>query len=43
MLTEREREKLIKDAVSIFVVLAGCLTLAIALLHITDLIKKWYS
>jgi hypothetical protein len=42
MLNQNEKEKLIKDAVNIFVVLAGCLTLAIALLHITDYIKKWH-
>ena len=43
MLTEREREKLIKDAASIFVAAGGILTLAFAIYFIVDLIKKWHS
>ena len=43
MLTEREREKLIKDAASIFVAAGGILTLVFAIYFIVDLIKKWYS
>ena len=43
MLTEREREKLIKNSASIFVAAGGILTLAFAIYFIVDLIKKWYS
>ena len=43
MLTERERDKLIRDAASIFVAAGGILTLAFAIYFIVDLIKKWYS
>jgi hypothetical protein len=42
MLTEREREKLIKDAASILVAAGGILTLAFAIYFIVDLVKKWY-
>ncbi len=42
MLTEREREKLIKDAATIFVAAGGILTLAYAIYFIVDLVKKWY-
>ena len=42
MLTEREREKLIKNAASIFVAAGGILTLAYAIYFIIDLVKKWY-
>ena len=42
MMTQREREKLIKDAASIFVVAGGVLTLAFAIYYIVDLLKKWY-
>jgi hypothetical protein len=42
MLTEREREKLIRNSAAIFVA-AGCiLTLAYAIYFIVDLVKKWY-
>jgi hypothetical protein len=43
MLTEREREKLIKDAASILVAAGGILTLAFAIYFIVDLVKKWYQ
>jgi hypothetical protein len=43
MLTEKEKQKLIKDAASIFVATGGILTLAFAIYFIVDLIKKWYS
>ena len=43
MMTQREREKLIKDAASIFVAAGGILTLAFAIYYIVDLLKKWYS
>ena len=43
MMTEREKEKLIKDLASIFVAAGGILTLAFAIYYIVDLVKKWYS
>lgn len=43
MLTEKEKQKLIKDAASIFVATGGILTLAFAIYFIVDLVKKWYS
>ena len=43
MMTEKEKEKLIKDAATIFVAAGGILTLAFAIYFIVDLIKKWYS
>jgi hypothetical protein len=42
-MTEREREKLIKDLANIFVVAGGIVTLAFAIYFIVDLVKKWYS
>lgn len=42
MLTENEKQKLIKDAASIFVAAGGILTLASAIYFIVDLVKKWY-
>ena len=42
MLTEREREKLIRDTATIIVAAGGILTLAFAIYFIIDLIKKWY-
>lgn len=42
MLTEREKEKLIKDLASIFVAAGGIVTLAFIIYFIFDLIKKWY-
>jgi len=42
MMTEREKEKLIKDAASIFVAAGGIVTLAFAIYFIVDLVKKWY-
>ena len=38
-MTEREKQKLIKDVANIFVAIGGLVTLAFA---IYDLIKKWY-
>lgn len=43
MMTEREKEKLIKDFASMFVAAGGILTLAFAIYYIVDLLKKWYS
>ena len=43
MMTEREKEKLIKDAASIFVAAGGIVTLAFAIYYIVDLVKNWYS
>jgi hypothetical protein len=42
MLTEREREKLIRNAATIFVAAGGILTLAFAIYFIVDIVKKWY-
>ena len=42
-MTEREKQKLIRDAASIFVAAGGILTLAFAIYFIVDLIKKWHS
>ena len=42
MLTEREKEKLIKNAANIFVAAGGLLTLAYAIYFIVDYIKKWH-
>jgi len=42
-MTEREKEKLIKDLANIFVVAGGIVTLAFAIYFIVDLVKKWYS
>ena len=42
MLTENEKQKLIKDAAAIFVAAGGILTLAFAIYFIVDTLKKWY-
>ena len=42
-MTEREKQKLIKDLANIFVAAGGILTLAFAIYYIVDLVKKWYS
>jgi hypothetical protein len=42
MLTEKEKEKLIKDAAKIFVAAGGLITLAFAIYFIIDYIKKWH-
>ena len=42
MLTENEKQKLIKDAASIFVAAGGIVTLAFAIYFIVDLVKNWY-
>ena len=42
MLTEPEKQKLIRDAATIFVAAGGILTLAFAIYYIVDLVKKWY-
>jgi len=42
MMTEREKEKLIKDVANIFVIAGGIITLAFAIYFIVDTIKKWY-
>ena len=41
-MTEREKEKLIKDAANIFVAAGGLVTLMFAIYFIVDTIKKWY-
>jgi hypothetical protein len=42
MLTENEKQKLIKDAASTIVAAGGIVTLAFAIYFIVDLVKKWY-
>lgn len=42
MLTENEKQKLIKDLAYIFVAAGGIVTLAFIIYFIVDLIKKWY-
>ena len=42
MLTENEKQKLIKDLASIFVAAGGIVTLAFAIYFIVDLVKNWY-
>lgn len=42
MLTENEKQKLIKDAASVFVTGGAIITLAFVIYFIIDLIKKWY-
>ena len=43
MLTENEKQKLIKDAATIFIASGGIFTLAYAIYFIVDLLKNWYS
>ena len=42
MLTEKEKQKLIKDISLIVVAAGGILTLAYAIYFIIDTLKKWY-
>ena len=42
MMTQREREKLIKNVANIFVAAGGIVTLAFAIYFIVDTLKKWY-
>jgi hypothetical protein len=42
MLTENEKQKLIKDAAIIFIAAGGIVTLAFAIYFIFDLVKNWY-
>jgi len=42
MITENEKQKLIKDAAAIFVATGGIVTLAFAIYFIVDTLKKWY-
>jgi hypothetical protein len=42
MLTENEKQKLIKDLALIIVAAGGLLTLAYAVYFIIDTFKKWY-
>ena len=41
-MTEREKQKLIKDVANIFVSIGGLVTLMFAIYFIVDTIKKWY-
>jgi hypothetical protein len=42
MLTQNEKQKLIKDLALIIVAAGGLLTLAYAIYFIIDTLKKWY-
>jgi ATP-dependent protease ClpP protease subunit len=42
MLTENEKQKLIKDLALIIVAAGGLITLAYAIYFIIDTLKKWY-
>jgi hypothetical protein len=42
MLTENEKQKLIRDLALIVVAAGGLLTLAYAIYFIIDTLKKWY-
>ncbi len=42
MLTENEKQKLIKDLALIIVAAGGIVTLSYAIYFIVDLAKKWY-
>ena len=42
MLTQNEKQKLIKDLALIIVAAGGLLTLAYAIYFIIDTFKKWY-
>lgn len=42
MLTENEKQKLIKDAARIFVTAGGIVTLAFAIYFIIHTLKNWY-
>ena len=42
MLTENEKQKLIKELALIIVAAGGILTFAYAIYFIVDLAKKWY-
>jgi hypothetical protein len=42
MMTEKEKEKVIKESLRLFVFAGGILTLAYAIYFIVDLVKKWY-
>jgi len=42
MLTENEKQKLIKDLALIIVATGGILTLSYAIYFIVDTLKKWY-
>ncbi len=41
-MTEREKEKLIKDAATFFVTAGGIVTLAFAIYFIIHTLKNWY-
>ncbi len=41
-MTEREKQKLIKDAANVFVAAGGIVTLAFAIYFIIHTLKNWY-
>ncbi len=42
MLTEQEKQKLVKEIALIIVLIGGILTLSFAIYFIVDTLKKWY-
>jgi hypothetical protein len=42
MLTENEKQKLIKDAANVFVIIGGLITIIWVIYFIFDLVKNWY-
>jgi hypothetical protein len=42
MITEQEKQKLVKDLALMIVAAGGILTLAYAIYFIIDTLKKWY-
>jgi hypothetical protein len=42
MLTEQEKQKLVKEIALLIIVAGGILTLAYAIYFIVDTLKKWY-
>ena len=42
-MTEKEKEKVVKESLRLFVLAGGLLTLAYAIYFIVDLVKNWYS
>ncbi len=42
MITENEKQKLIKDAANVFVIIGGLITIIWVIYFIFDLVKNWY-
>ena len=41
-MTEKEKEKVVKESLRLFVFAGGIVTLAFAIYYIVDLVKNWY-